>query len=68
MDNLQNSSISGELLAALAEVVSEKIDELGATASHAEFTLGYIPKDTPEDQLPLPGDRIPEVIIRIRQA
>jgi hypothetical protein len=65
LDALQNSPLSGPILAALVEALREKIEDTGAPQVYAEVRLGYIPPDTPEELLPQAGEYLPEVIVKL---
>lgn len=60
---IEQAQLTGPSLAALFEVLAERIESIGA--EEVEFRLGYIPKDTPPEQLPKPNERVPEIILRL---
>ncbi len=63
LERMSQAKVTGATCAALFEVLSQKLLETGATSG--EFKLGYIPANTPPEQMPRDGEFIPEIILRL---
>ena len=63
LERVRSAQLTGPSCAALFEVIGQKMVESGAVT--AEFKLGYIDEKTPPEQMPKPGELIPEIILRL---
>lgn len=62
-DRIRNAGLSGPGCADLFQDIAKRMEEAGAACG--EFKLGYVPSDTPPEQLPAPGEYVPEIIFRL---
>jgi hypothetical protein len=63
LDRINKAQLTGPTCATLFEVLSQKMAESGAVS--AEFKLGYVDAKASPDQLPQPGEYVPEIILRL---
>ena len=63
LDRIHNAGLSGPGVATLFQTIAEKMKESGA--ANAEFKMGYVPTDTPPEEMPEQGEYVPEIIFRL---
>lgn len=63
LQRIEQAALTGPRLATLFEVLGDQIVDL--KAEEVEFRLGYVPKETPPEEMPKPGEFVPEIILRL---